>query len=119
MCSISTPRAGFEPAFGLSVEDCFIQLSYRGDLSCDIVTNIFDNISNNNYNVNGKTRVVRSLARLCPKETPGMRGRWKQLADHLGGEISFFERLIMIQEGAGGNKISDFPLAAHARRAYN
>ena len=43
MCSISTPRAGFELASDLSVEDRFIQLSYRGVLSFDNRTSNFDN----------------------------------------------------------------------------
>ena len=46
MCPISAPQAGFEPASDLSVEDSFIQLSYRGELSFVSRTIIFDNISN-------------------------------------------------------------------------
>lgn len=47
MCSISTPRAGFEPATDPSLVDCSIQLNYRDDLSYDKETILVDNISIN------------------------------------------------------------------------
>ena len=50
--SLQVLPAGFEPASGPSTKDCFIQLSYRGDLSYDNESIIFDNISINNNCVN-------------------------------------------------------------------
>ncbi len=51
MCSISAPRARFEPATVPSLVECSIQLNYRGDLSYDKEAIIFDNISINNKHV--------------------------------------------------------------------
>lgn len=59
---IDTPWAGFEPASGLSVEDCSIQLSYQGVLSFDRYAINIDNLSNMINDVNlfilGKTAVI-------------------------------------------------------------
>lgn len=44
---LQAPQAGFEPAFATALKRGFIQLSYRGGLSSDNKTIIFDNISNN------------------------------------------------------------------------
>lgn len=49
--SISTPQAGFEPAFHSSVENFLIQLEDRGDFSFNYYTKIFDNITNYNNRV--------------------------------------------------------------------
>lgn len=54
MCSISAPRAGFEPATDPSLVDCSIQLSYRGDLIYDKESIIIDNLSNSIRKVNKK-----------------------------------------------------------------
>lgn len=52
MCPISAPQAGLEPTSDLSVEDRFIRLSYRGELSFVNNTTIYDNISSCDSNVN-------------------------------------------------------------------
>ena len=62
MCSISTPRAGFELASDLSVEDRFIQLSYRGVLSFDNRTSNFDNLSINDDLVKGECYVRKNFS---------------------------------------------------------